>query len=91
MKKDNSVVDEKTFINADGIVFRWVKKEAEKEAVMQYLQTKFEVGKHYTEREVNDILKMWHSFNDHALLRRELFDRRYLERTADCREYWREM
>jgi len=84
-------IDTTSFINSDGIVFRWVKKEAEKEAVMQYLQTKFEVGKHYTEREVNDILKQWHSFNDHALLRRELFDRRYLERTADCREYWREM
>ena len=84
-------IDTTSFINSDGIVFRWVKKEAEKEAVMQYLQTKFEIGKHYTEREVNDILKQWHSFNDHALLRRELFDRRYLERTADCREYWREM
>lgn len=84
-------IDTSSFINSDGIVFRWVKKETEKEAVMQYLQTKFEVGKHYTEREVNDILKQWHSFNDHALLRRELFDRRYLERTADCREYWREM
>ena len=84
-------IDTTSFINSDGIVFRWVKKEAEKEAVMQYLQTKFEVGKHYSEREVNDILKQWHSFNDHALLRRELFDRRYLERTADCREYWREM
>ncbi|MBQ3825434.1 MAG: DUF2087 domain-containing protein, partial [Spirochaetaceae bacterium] len=66
-----------------------VKREAEKEAIMRYLQTKFEVGKHYTEREVNDILKQFHSFNDHALLRRELFDRGYLERTADCREYWR--
>ena len=84
-------IDTTSFINSDGIVFRWVKKEAEKEAVMQYLQTKFEVGKHYTEREVNDILKQWHSFNDHALLCRELFDRKYLERTADCREYWREM
>ena len=88
---NNKSVDTTSFINSDGIVFRWVKKEAEKEAVMQYLQTKFEVGKHYTEREVNDILKMWHSFNDHALLRRELFDRKYLERTADCREYWREV
>ena len=89
--ENSKSIDTTSFISPNGIVFRWVKKEAEKEAVMQYLQTKFEVGKHYTEREVNDILKQWHSFNDHALLRRELFDRRYLERTVDCREYWREM
>ena len=78
-------------VDKDGIVVRWPKKAAEKEAVLWYLQSKFEPGRRYSEREVNELLKRWHAFGDHALLRRELFDHFYLNRTADCTQYWREV
>ena len=45
--------------NADGIIIRWPKNKEEKWAVLEYLITKFEKGKRYSELEVNMILKRW--------------------------------
>ena len=77
-----------TIKNEDGIIFRWPKKKEEKRAVLEYLATKFERGRKYSELEVNMILKRWHSFGDHSLLRREMYDAFLLDRTPDCHEYW---
>lgn len=77
-----------SIVNKEGIVVRWPTKKNEKLAVLEYLKTKFEPGKIYKEREVNEILKKWHSFNDHALLRRELYDNFMINRTPDNSEYW---
>ena len=41
----------------------------------------------YTEKEVNDFLKKWHTFSDPATLRRELYDFRFLDRSRDGRAY----
>ena len=43
----------------------------------------------YTEKEVNAILNRCHTFEDWALLRRELFERGYLNRERDGSTYWR--
>ena len=51
--------------------------------------TKFEFGRTYRELEVNAILKGWHGFSDWALLRRELFERRLLDRTPNGLSYTR--
>lgn len=42
-----------------------------------------------TEKEINHILMHNHLFADHALLRRELVDRKMVRRTADGRSYQR--
>lgn len=78
----------KSIVNSDGIIIRWPKKKEEKRAVLEYLITKFESGRKYSELEVNMIIKKWHSFCDHSLLRRELYDAFLLDRTPDCHEYW---
>ena len=52
-----------------------------------YLAEKFERGRDYTEREVNDLLLSWHSFADPATLRRELYDYHFLDRSPDGRVY----
>lgn len=61
-------------ITDDGIVTRWPAKAADRMLVLDFLAAKFEAGRDYTEREVNDILKRHHNFGDWALLRRELFE-----------------
>lgn len=61
-------------ITSDGIVTRWPAKAADRATVLDFLAGKFETGRDYSEREVNDILKRHHSFGDWALLRRELFE-----------------
>jgi len=56
--------------------------------MLQYLAAKFEVGKKYTEKEVNDVLNEHHSFNDPATLRRLMFGQKLINRTIDGRQYW---
>ena len=58
--------------------------------MIEYLATKFDVSRKYTEQEVNEILNQHHSFNDPATLRRLLFGTGFLQRTLDGRSYWRE-
>lgn len=78
------LVDEK------GRVTRWPgsKDTDDQMVVREYMASKFEAGRTYTEREVNDILKQWHTFEDWALLRRELFMYKFLKRYKDGTQYW---
>jgi len=55
------------------------------------LQSKFQKGKLYRKKEVNEMIEKWHLFNDYALLRREMYDHNFINRTKDCREYWIEL
>lgn len=65
------------------------KRQKEKQTLMlQYLASKFETNKKYSEKEVNDILNEYHSFNDPATLRRLMFGKGFINRTVDGREYW---
>ena len=54
-----------------------------------YLAEKLEDGRLYTEEELNSLLCEWHTFNDPATLRRELYQNRYLDRKPDGSAYWR--
>lgn len=75
------------FLDEDGRLKSWPRRKEDKRAVLVYLAGKFEAGRTYTEAEVNEIILEWHLFDDHALLRRELFDAFLLDRSPDCREY----
>lgn len=55
---------------------------------LMYLSTKFEPGVTYTEKQVNEIIENNHTFQDKWLLRRELVDRKFLERLTDGSKYW---
>ena len=79
----------KNFMDKGGRISQWPSKPKLKHLVLMYLIYKFKNDQKYSETEVNNILKEWHTFEDWALLRRELFEKGYLNRTLDCREYWR--
>tara|TARA_B100001029_G_scaffold176862_1_gene180481 strand:- start:689 stop:946 length:258 start_codon:yes stop_codon:yes gene_type:complete len=70
-------------------IIRWPKKPSDKEIVVDWLSKKFELGLIYSEKEVNNIIKIYHLFNDIPLLRRELVSRKYLIRKDDGSEYWK--
>lgn len=70
-------------------VKRWPTKPKEKTLVIEYLAEKFELGREYSEPEVNTILNTWHTFQDSALLCRELFGRGFLDRTTNGSRYWK--
>jgi diadenosine tetraphosphate (Ap4A) HIT family hydrolase len=80
----------KPFLDNQGRVTRWpLKRKAEDQmAIRIYMASKFEPNRTYTEREVNDILKQWHTFEDWALLRRELFMYGFFKRLKNGSEYW---
>ena len=50
----------------------------------------FDKGRKYTEKEVNETIRQNISFSDFVLIRRELFDYRFLDRLSDGSQYWRE-
>lgn len=67
----------------------WPAKKDLKVAALEYLSTKFEEGVFYKEKEVNDIIKEWHTFGDFFLLRRGLIEEGFLIRTRDGSQYWK--
>lgn len=78
------------FLNADMRLKAIPAKNRKKLTALHYLSGKFEAGRQYTEAEVNEILDDWTEFHDPATLRRELFNKCLLNRTTDCRAYWKE-
>jgi hypothetical protein len=73
--------------DAAGRLVRWPHKFAVQRLAMWVLWTCFDARRVYSEREVNELLKAWHLFGDHATLRRELVEMKLLSRKSDCSEY----
>ena len=76
-------------INEFDEIIRWPKKPSVKKMVINWLSNKFNGEIKYSEKEVNEILDRHHSFNDIALLRRELISRKFLSRKDNGSEYWK--
>ena len=75
------------YFDEDGRLKAWPAKYAVQTQVLEVLARDFEQGKVYTEKEVNEIIKTSHTFNDVCLLRRELVDRKFMKRDKYGREY----
>jgi hypothetical protein len=76
--------------DAQGRLVRWPHKFSVQRLAMWVLWMRFDAQRRYTEREVNGILRHWHTYGDHATLRRELVNMRLLSRRSDCSQYWKE-
>ena len=76
-------------INEFDEIIRWPQKPSVKKIVINWISNKFNGEIKYSEKEVNEILDRHHSFNDIALLRRELISRKFLSRKDDGSEYWK--
>ncbi len=68
------------YLDADGKIFVLPRKKTNRIELYKYLMEKFEDGRVYSEKEVNDIIFENHSFNDTCLLRRELVEYGFLYR-----------
>jgi len=76
-----------TQFDAQGRLVRWPHKFSVQRLAMWVLWTHFDAKRVYTEREVNEILKLWNTWGDHVTLRRELINHQLLTRKSDCSEY----
>jgi hypothetical protein len=77
------------FMDGDKVKI-WPAKRQMRLAVLEYLASKFELGKTYTEKEVDQIIDNFQTFSDHATIRRELFDNSFLNRDDYGTKYWKE-
>lgn len=72
-----------------GMLLRWPKKFTLRMLSLWVMWSRVPTRTAHSELEINEMLRNNHHFEDHALLRRELVDRGFLERTADGRKYTR--
>lgn len=77
----------KGFLNGDGQLTSFPAKRKAKLHALLYLSTKFQPGVIYTEKEVGALLNGWHTFEDPATLRRELYDYGFLARDPNGSSY----
>lgn len=77
------------YLDDQGRVRQWPSKLIMKNKVLDYLSTKFSDAGFYSESQVNDILKQWHTFDDYFILRRGLIDSGWLKRHRDGSQYWK--
>lgn len=80
----------KNFLDENGRLKAFPAKRKMKLYALCYLAGKFEPGKIYTEKEVNELLGCWHTFGDPATLRRELYQCRFIDREKSGASYWLE-
>jgi len=82
---DKKVV--KDYARRDGSLKTLPSQRKKLEAILRYVVKAFEVGKRYSEKQVNEILSRYHE--DTATLRRELVGYGLMQREGGGGEYWR--
>jgi hypothetical protein len=87
----NYSLELKNFLDKDGKLKCSPKKKKYKILSLAYLATKFKQGVEYNETDVNRIIDQFHLYGDRCLLRRELFNKRFMGRTNNCEKYWLEI
>lgn len=87
-EEENRKILENMFLSLEPLKLKvFSPKEKKKIVILRKLAEQFESGREYTEKEVNTILEA--IYDDYATLRRYLVEYGYMERTKDCRSYWR--
>lgn len=80
----------KNFLDESGRLIAYPSKRKMKLYALLYIAEKIPKGETYTEKEINEILNKWHTFNDPATIRRELYTHRFLNRNVDGSGYYME-
>ncbi len=75
------------YLRPDGSLKEIPSQLKKKMIVYEHIIGHFEVGRHYSEKEINELLKRFHA--DIVSIRRDLFDLGFLDRRADGSAYWR--
>lgn len=87
---ESYLLEIRQFLDGNGRLISLPSKHKKKLIALWYLSGKFKDEREYTESEINDIIDEWTCFHDPATVRRELYNKRLLDRTTDCSRYWKE-
>lgn len=83
-------IELKNYLDDTGRLKIYPSKKKYKILALMFLASRFQKGVVYTEKEVNETIDNAHNFNDRCLIRRELYNNRFLGRLNDCSKYWLE-
>jgi len=92
MKNDYDITEEerkktiKKYFNQDGSIKQFPAKQKGKIIILGEIVNKFSAEIHYSEVEINTILKI--IYHDYPYIRRLLVEYGFLERTDSGSEYW---
>jgi len=75
------------YLRPDGALREIPSQLKKRMIVYQHIASHFEIGRHYTEKEVNELLRRFHP--DVVAIRRDLFDLGFINRRPDGSDYWR--
>ena len=75
------------YLNRDGTIRQMPGQEEKLRIILDYVLQAFTPGVIYSEKEVNMIVRRFHL--DTASIRRDMIDRKMLERKSDGSQYWR--
>lgn len=70
----------------DGPLTDFPRREKRKIVILRHLIKRFEPGRTYTEKQVNELLEQ--AYSDYVTLRRYLIEYGYMDRKEDGSEYW---
>ena len=90
MEKETAVYREKLrrYYADNGKLIQYPQKRPMRILALVKIAEQFENGKQYTEKEVNEKIKETIVFNDVELIRRELYEYKFLDRQRDGSSYW---
>lgn len=83
----NALRQVRQFLDAQGRLKQYPVRRSKQLQALIYLASKFDKERSYTEAELNELLKQWHTFGDWALLRRDMVDMGLLSRNPSGSEY----
>lgn len=78
------------YYNSENKLTQYPSKRPMRVLALARIAEKFEMDKKYTEKEVNEIIKTSIAFSDVELIRREMFQYRFINRLRDGSQYWLE-
>lgn len=77
------------YFDDDGVLTSWPSRLAHQTLSQWVFWSRIRRGETYDERGISDLIKGWHAFGDHAIIRRAMVDAKMLERNQNGREYRR--
>lgn len=79
----------KNYLDQDNKVKVWPSKRKNKLLILECIVEALERDVKYTEKELDEYIYQYISFDDHVIVRREMYENKLIDRTQDGREYWR--
>jgi hypothetical protein len=77
------------YFDTEGVLTSWPSRFAIQTLTQWVFWSRIPRGEVFTERQISDLIRDWHAFGDHAIIRRAMVDAKMLERTQNGREYRR--